>query len=277
LKDDFRVLAVSSDAQALLWMSRDARGEVMELRSSQVRVVLAICILFLSVGCASFPGKQLPLVEEVRQKEDEVIRPFDYSITVQFQGRESSAKTTEFEDLIGKTLDKAGLFDGYRPGIGDEGIHLNLVLNNHGDIVLAALSGFASGYTFGILPGYAKDNYQLTVDVEDAGQVVKSYEYNDYMSTWIGWIFLPMMPGRVPKDVGSEVVGNMLMHFIQDACNDGVLVQHAILPDEVPTQEGAPPQEETLSAEGAGPEGEVPLEDAPAENGEVSSHEGTHS
>ncbi len=191
--------------------------------TTRVAFSIIVILAFSISGCASFPGKELVQIDSKILDAAPKMESVDYSITWQFQGKESAIGVKVLEEVIKEVLEESPVFESQQPGKGNTPIHFDIVMNNHGSIGASFISGFISGFTFLIIPGYAKDNYTLAVDVIKNDTLIKSYQYDDHMSTWIGWIFVPAMPGRTPKETSKAVMKNMFRSFLFDLQKDGII------------------------------------------------------
>jgi hypothetical protein len=192
--------------------------------------VLCCAALLLGVivsGCASFPQDELPKYGYEQIEAFEMLPAVDYELTFSAMGNPNAAGLAFFAERVQLVFGASGAFTGFQPGIGGESHHLRLSLDNHGNAGLAAFSGFISGLTFTILPGYAKDEYKLVAEVSRGDQMLKRYEYHDSMSTWIQILLVFAMPFNSPADVSKEVIDNMIRNLIVDLGRDGILEQDA--------------------------------------------------
>ncbi len=185
-------------------------------------VVGILC--FLAVGCASFPGNNLPkyTYEQVLVREPKPA--VDYDVKCFSLDRENAGSVSHFQGEIEKVFAKSNVFSKFSPGTGREKYHLSLVLKNDGNIAAAFISGFVSGFTFTVLPGFARDNFTLIVDVKKGDQLLKQYRYENYMDTWIQLFMIFLTPTHSPVDMGKEVIDGMLLAFLNDLQKDNLLL-----------------------------------------------------
>jgi len=94
-------------------------------------------------------------------------------------------------------------------------------------MIVAIASGFLSGSTLMILPGYATDTFVLSVDVKKENQVLKHYEYHDSMNTWIELFLIFWMSVHSPVQVRAEIIDNMLLNFLHDLQRDKIVTIHS--------------------------------------------------
>ena len=92
--------------------------------------------------------------------------------------------------------------DEFQKQPGDYTLKLNVY--NSGSAGAAMVSGMITGFSLFVIPGSAKDEYTMTLEVlDDQGQPVLSGQNHDSVRTWMGLIFIPMMgytPGEAIND-----------------------------------------------------------------------------
>ncbi len=179
-------------------------------------------------GCASFPGKQLPIYTYEQIVPRDPKPSIDYDAKFISLGRENAAAVRIFQEEIEKVFSKSNVFSKFSAGIGSEKYHLSLVLRNEGNVGAAAISGFISGFTFTVIPAYARDEYILIIDVKRGDQLLKQYQYKDHMNSWIQLFLIFLTPTHWPPDVARSVIDNMLLNFLHDVENNKIL---EVLPD----------------------------------------------
>jgi hypothetical protein len=200
----------------------------MELKTLRPGRVLLLSVLFaLSVsGCASFPGKELPTYshEQVAVPANKISVTYDVKAIML---RKETARSAEAVDKeINKILSASPVFARAAAGAGTGDYHLSFVFRNEGNEAFAFVSGFISGLTLTVIPGYAKDNYILDVDVKQGDGVLKTYSYRDHVDTWIQLLLVFLTPSHWPGDVAKSTIDNMVMNFVHDFAKD---VQSGVL------------------------------------------------
>jgi hypothetical protein len=190
-------------------------------------LVIGLFSSFLTVGCASFPGKELPTYtyDNVTAPAAKLTASYDVKALVFDKENERSAGRVQEE--IQKVLQASPLFEKIAPGAGTGEYQCSFLFKNEGNQALAAISGFISGFTFTIIPAYARDKFVLTVDVKRGDRLLKTYVYRDHIDSWIQLLLVFLAPSHWPPDISKEVFDNMLMNFLHDFSKDlnaGVLV-----------------------------------------------------
>ncbi len=183
--------------------------------------------LFLSIltaaivsGCASFPGRELPIYayEQIPAMEKKIYASFDVKA---FGPRGENKKFEQrLEKEIQKILTQSLAFAQLEPNKNDGEYHYSFVYRDEGNEALAFLSGFISGFTLAVVPAYARDNYILSIDVKQGDKLIKTYTYRDHMNSWIEALLLVVTPIYWPPAVAQSIFDNMLMNFVHDYFDD---------------------------------------------------------
>lgn len=182
----------------------------------------AVAALFMTMlaGCASFPQDKLATVSALPDVSGYTNKPNVYVDLRLYRGAPGSADivdmtaaaNAELKPLVDSVLKDSKLFanysfDKFKQGEADATIQLHFY--NHGSTGGAMVSGFITGFTFGVIPGAATDHYSLQAKVvERDGRETGSYRNDDAIRTWIGIWFIPVA-GNTPKEALVEVVTNM--------------------------------------------------------------------
>jgi hypothetical protein len=174
-------------------------------------------------GCVSLHGNMLPKVASDQIKPAAEKASVDYEVSWLVNGKPFPAVPPLFLNEIKSTFDKSGVFEKHSIGVGGAPFHLQIIMNNHGNMGAGAVLGFISGLTLTIIPAYAKDNYDLTVNLKQGEKTLKTYAYRDCMKTWIEFFLIFGTPGHTPNKVGKDIIDNMLLSFVRDLAADNLL------------------------------------------------------
>lgn len=194
------------------------------MRMNRSKCFVMFLILFslglFYTGCASFPGKQLP-----SYARDKITKPTNqlavtYQVKALILENESSVTADKVSKLINSALNENSIIPEYTSFGRPDRYHLDVEFRNEGNMGLAFVSGFVSGLTFTIVPGFARDEYVLKVNVQQGDRLLKTYSYNDYMDTWIQVLLIVLMPTHSPLDVSKAVIDNMVLNFTDDFAKD---------------------------------------------------------
>ncbi|MHC4942980.1 MAG: hypothetical protein ACYTG7_08180 [Planctomycetota bacterium] len=186
-------------------------------------VILALCAWAAS-GCAAFPGKQLPLITDDQIQARPDMPGISYSLKCLQFGNENARGKPHLRSMVKAAFYRANLFPAYVETDNHGGYHLEIQFENTGNLGLAFLSGFISGMTLLIVPGYAKDEYILTVTLIKDYQFQKQYVYEDHMSTWIQILLIFVFPFYLPQPTAEEIIDNMFMNLMYDLSRDEIFV-----------------------------------------------------
>lgn len=196
-------------------------------------VTLLIATSLLS-GCASFSGKENPEIDKLPDKSSYSQKP-SVCLDVKFvAGSPDVAKlpvenpkaTEKLKGIVQQVTTNSAFFsrsslDPFASKDMDYTIKMEML--NHGDSGAAAISGLITGFSLFIIPGAATDHYRLTAKVMDRnGTVIKTYEVNDEVTTWIGIWFIPFM-GNSPTEVAPKVWENMVKTVYQKMDKDKLM------------------------------------------------------
>ena len=197
------------------------------------KALLVVCLLVLSAmtGCASFPQKELAKVGKMPDVSQYKNKPSVYIGFKFLRGNPGDPKAVEVNavkdkimPMLEKSINEMGLFssvtfDEFKKDSTNYTIKLSYY--NHGDVGPAAISGFITGLTLFIIPGAATDNYTLVAQIIDRnGQVVKAYQNKDSITTWMGWIFVPVM-GNTPEKALQATLDNQLREVLKKIIENG--------------------------------------------------------
>ncbi|PKN38836.1 MAG: hypothetical protein CVU62_01135 [Deltaproteobacteria bacterium HGW-Deltaproteobacteria-2] len=186
-------------------------------------IMLFLATAFFATGCASFPGKQLPTYtnNQLPVPAKKIIATYDVK-ALGIYGADSKMSAARIDGKIQKILAPSPIFSDLRSGSGQSEYHYSFLFRNNGipPIPVAFLNGFICGFTFGLVPAFARDIYIITVDVKQDGRVLKTYTYQDHMDSWIQIGLLVLTPFYFPITVSDEVIDNMIMNFAFDFSND---------------------------------------------------------
>ncbi|WP_404357041.1 hypothetical protein [Methylotuvimicrobium sp. KM1] len=196
-------------------------------------------IIFASLifsGCASFPDHKIAKVEDISISQEYAANKPSVYIPITFLTNlssgdekgyvESAAPLPTLKRLIEKMANDLSLFKDYSFET-FQAQNMDFVLKiemlNHGSSGKAVGAGLITGLTLFVIPSVATDNYTLTGKVYDkSGKLLKTYSYEDSMSTWIGLWLLPVA-GNTLSDAVDETFSNMLKALFRDILNDKIL------------------------------------------------------
>lgn len=192
-----------------------------------------IAVVFLVTGCASFTQNEVAEISEMPDVSHYKNKPSAFIDVAFYRGEpentnsvEVTKVTEQIQPVIENVIEESELFskvifDEFKKSTMDYTIKIDVY--NHGNEAAASISGFITGFTFGVIPGAATDNFIVKVQLIDKnGRVVKEEINKDSVTTWIGWIFLPMM-GNTPEEAISSTLSNQVKAALKQLVDDGKL------------------------------------------------------
>jgi|GEM_PF-2385334 len=190
---------------------------------------LMMLVCALATSCATFPSKKLPRVPAQPVQVGKKV-----SLSYQMAGGMEMI-TGKPADLNAKQLvtaesaftaaaQKSGRFSSVTSG-GKGDVSVKLHLYNHGNQALAMTSGFISGYTLFVIPGFATDQFKLTASVRTTSGKSRNYELNDAATTVFWLPLIVATPFQSPKTVIPQVHENMYRNLFSRMEADGLLPQ----------------------------------------------------
>jgi len=186
-------------------------------------IVPFLAVVFIATGCASFPGKQLPTYtnNQLPIPAKKISATYDVK-AFGIHGEDCKVSADRIDGKIQKILVPSPIFSDLRSGSGQSDYHYSFLFRNDGipPIPVAFLNGFICGFTFGLVPAFARDIFVITVDVKQDGRVLKTYTYQDHMDSWIQIGLIVLTPFYFPITVSDEIIDNMIMNFAYDFSSD---------------------------------------------------------
>lgn len=181
-----------------------------------IKIIIGLVIASVLNGCASFPQNELAQVEPFPNMDRYTNKPSVYVDFNYFRGQPHSASAREvnaaydvFQPMIENVIINSRLFDQVAFHDNDKqnkDYTIQINAYNHGNEAAAMISGFITGYSLGLIPGAATDNYTLTIKVLDkSGKTINEHENKDSVTTWVGLWFIPAMANTPEKAVLSTL------------------------------------------------------------------------
>ncbi len=132
----------------------------------------------------------------------------------------------KFLPFVQNAFNKSGLFSSYtfdEKVKSDQDYTIEIDIYNHGNEALAFLSGFITGYSLGVIPGAATDNYTLNLKAKDStGRVLSELSNKDSVQIWVGLWFIPVMNKTPGKAIGSTLE-NQILTALKELFENGVM------------------------------------------------------
>lgn len=190
-----------------------------------VAATLVCSSLLLASGCASFPAESLK-DSKIPDTSAYHHKPSVYIEIKFFQGSPDDGKAVEIpsvkarvQGIVDQVAKNSGLFssytfDAFQQDKVDQTI--KLYLYNHPDNLGGSMvMSFLCGFTFGLIPASATDNYTLVTTTGNNGTPLNS---NDSINTWLGIWFLPAAgntPEKATETTFTEMVNDAFKQLVE--------------------------------------------------------------
>lgn len=186
----------------------------------------------LSSGCASFRNNEvadvgaLPDVSHYQQKPSVFVETHLYHGDPASPVIEILHNKEKIQGMVQGCFESSSLFSKYSFDAAEKDnvdYAIRIDIYNHGDLGAAAVLGFISGFTFGVIPAAATDNYTLEAKLIDkSGAVVSKVSNKDSITTWIGIWFIPAA-ANTPEKAFTGTLENQLRSVLKELVESGKL------------------------------------------------------
>jgi len=147
------------------------------------------------------------------------------------------------ERALGLALRSSGTKLYTRGTVAEPDADLSISVDATGSILAQALSGFISGASWGLIPGYARIEIVTEAEITRDGAAPTRYRYADSYVLWIHVFLLPF--SNTPDRVLEDLLTDMMRSLARDLQRDGFLPP--------PTAKTPPPHpDETAASSGPG-------------------------
>lgn len=196
-----------------------------------IQGLMVSAIIALS-GCASFHQEKIPLIETMPDTSQYQNLPSVYVDFDFYRGKpdENPQDVDQVEPellpMVKKVVDESKLFSQVSYNEADQenmDYTIRLRAYNHGEVGLAAVGGFLTGFTLGIIPSAATDQFSVVMEVLDnSGSSLHSNDNHDEITTWLGIWFIPVMGNTIPEAVEASL-SNQIKHALKAAFESGAM------------------------------------------------------
>lgn len=168
-----------------------------------VRGITLLLFLVILPGCVLARGGELQLpaqwpLQSVPEKKSitlEVARDFKGSSNMPAEARQK--QFTRLQELAVKAYESSGLFSRVSTSGEPTDLRAQIVIKEEGNETLAFISGFISGFTFLVIPGYGTaDMVMITTVTGRAQKVLGLIRKQEPISIWIQIFLVFAMPFR---------------------------------------------------------------------------------
>ena len=176
--------------------------------------ISAIAILCLN-ACLIIPGGKVPKINESHFDD------FQPNLSINFQiidkmddetiGVDEHYTVDEFVDMF----IISNLFSTNEAPKGTEDYHFKIIRNSNGVPTFSIAKHAISLFTFGLIPVYAKDEFEYIIKVIKDKEELKTYKYKDHTTTLGGIYFIFNDFGEYPWKIIRNR-RNSILAFLKD-------------------------------------------------------------
>lgn len=197
----------------------------------QIESLCLALLALLLTGCAGFSGRVPPSYTYEQIPRIEQKPAISYDAKYLESGKEHAENTKTLYRVVKIVFLLSEVVSSMEAVPASDGYHLSVKMETDTNAPLAFLSGFISGLTFTIIPGFQRFHFTLTAEVKRGNELIKQYVYKDYMDEWIHIVMLPFMSTHYPTHVAGEVVEHMVRKLAYDMAADRILIQERTEPE----------------------------------------------
>lgn len=197
-----------------------------------IKKAMVFASLLTLSACASFPNEEVAKVSDFPNVSQYQTKPKVYIDLKFFSGNPANGTAVEVpaakervQPMLEKVFKEKALFSEFTfDEFKQEEMSYKLELHfyNHGEAGAAAVMGFLTGFTFGVIPSAATDQYTLKSSLNDDSGTLSQQVSKDSMTTWIGIWFIPMMANS-PQKALEETLTNQVKAAIKEMIDSGKL------------------------------------------------------
>ena len=191
-------------------------------------LLVALVLSFSLTGCASVGKSELPRIDRIDSAMSK--KPSLYAELHFYRGKPGSDKAIavkaaveQLQPTVASALDRTGVFHSYSfdPATKPSADYrLIFDVYNHGNIGAAMASGFVTGFTLGLIPGSATDEYTMNVSLMDSrGRLIHKLANRDAVQTRIGIWYIAQMDNTPARAINSTI-GNQVMVAVKSLVDD---------------------------------------------------------
>ena len=200
------------------------------MRLTGLGVQLTVLLLsYLATGCMMVRGDQLQTPTQWPPDKPIHMRSIALTVKNQFPANGSSPQHVQAMHLIEGQAQKAytdsALFTHVTVAKESADLTADIQITEDGNKALAGISGFISGFTMGIIPGYAHATLtSQTVFRNKSGEEIGTIKKSESYSFWIQLFLVAAMPFRDdPKVVARDVYYDLNRATLAEARATGLL------------------------------------------------------
>jgi hypothetical protein len=184
------------------------------------RVLVILCCVL--VGCVGRRASDLrpQLHQAAPETSTESLPAIAYS--THFVGPYPEGSVA-FIERVGGMLARHPAFRAARWGDTDAPLQLELTLTDRSNQLLAGVSGLLCGLSFSLLPAYARDDFDLDVELRAGTRSLWHRQYHDAVTTIVHFTLVFAPRSEQPRIVVEDVVDDLVWQALVDLDASGTL------------------------------------------------------
>jgi len=205
-------------------------------RMAIYRKTILVLLVSIVTGCASFPDYRIGKIDAITPSKEPISTKPSVYLPLKFMSNlssgdkdsdvESTAPLPILKKIVEKTANESAIFQSLTfESFQAKNVDyiLQIEMTNYGSKGKAVGAGLITGLTLFVVPTAATDNYKLLAKLYDKdGKLLKTYSYDDSISTWFGIWLLPVA-WKTPKDAVQELWENMFRAMFRDLAKENIL------------------------------------------------------
>jgi len=195
--------------------------------------LLSVGVIAMLVACASFEQHEVAKVDELPDVSQYQNKPSVFVDLAFYSGSPNAGNAVALaegkkllmphvkEVIEGSELFSEITYDEFEKDKVD--YELQVAVYNHGTSGAGAVLAFLSGFTFGVIPAVATDNYTVDVKLMNTpGKLLREERNKDSVTTWIGLWFIPFM-GYTPEKAVFNTINNQVRAALKELIESGAM------------------------------------------------------
>ena len=180
-------------------------------------LLIIMVVFFTACSVKSYSMENNNIINKVYENQ---VNTISYDVEyLRNEGRDINGKLL-LEDSIKSVFKEKNIKTS---DLKNSNYNIEFKMNTESNDVLNFISGFISGYSLTLIPGYSSEDYKLNVKVKKEKKLLKTYEYSNGIEMYI-WLPLVLFNTETKaQKVQTQIIDNMIKKLIFDMQKDGLL------------------------------------------------------
>lgn len=180
------------------------------------RALSLAALSLTSAACIAWTGK-ISDVDPDSFAAPQHPRALTFETVYRSNGEEKEKQAAEAAGVVAEALKDTGVFASVEDTTARGALHLVLTFDETFNEGAVFVSAFLCGFTFFVLPGYARANTSLEAVVYEGGVPRGPVKVDASVHVLMQILLLPATPFFWPPSVSEDLVRNLVFHAMQDA------------------------------------------------------------